>query len=181
MKRFYIIPFLIAAISMAACTHDECAPSGSFSVKADLSRVLTKAGADEAQLLSGARVDLYYADFSGLVRSYKYSDLPEVIYLPGNSYRVDVTAGEAAKDSPAKASWDSKSYAGSTEFSVEAGRNTEVEVEAAVSNAITKITFGSGIAENFAPGYTFTIGVDGNNLSYNAAKSGAEGDRKSVV
>ncbi len=175
MKRFYIIPFLISAISMAACTHDECAPSGSFSVKAELTQAATKAGASEAQLLEGARLDLYYADFSGLIRSYRYSELPEVIWLPAGSYRVDVIAGEAAKDAPVKASWDSKSYAGSAEFSVEAGRNSEVEVEAGVSNAITKITFGSGIAENFAPGYTLTIGVDGNNLSYNAAKSGAEG------
>lgn len=175
MKRFYIIPFLIAAISMAACTHDECAPSGSFSVMAELTQAATKAGDSEAQLLEGARLDLYYADFSGLIRSYRYSELPEVIWLPANSYRVDVIAGEAAKDAPLKASWDSKSYAGSAEFYVEAGRNSEVEVEAGVSNAITKITFGSSIAENFAPGYTFTIGVDGNNLSYNAAKSGAEG------
>ena len=56
-----------------------------------------------------------------------------------------------------------------------AGTNTDVEVVAGVSNAVTKVTFGSGIAENFASGYSFTIGVDGNNLTYNAAKSGAEG------
>lgn len=175
MKRLFTILSLIAAVFMAGCSHDEYVPDGSFSVKAGISQTETKAGATEAQLLAGARLNLYYADYSGLVRSYKYSELPEVIWLPSNSYRVDVIAGEAAKDSPAKASWDSKSYAGSTEFEVVAGTNTDVEVEAGVSNAVTKVTFGSGIADNFASGYTFTIGVDGNNLTYNAAKSGAEG------
>lgn len=175
MKRLFTIITLGAALLMAGCSHDECAPSGSFSLKAGLSQAVTKAGANEAQLLSGAKLNLYYADFSGLVRSYNYSDLPDVIWLPSNSYRVDVIAGEAAKDSPAKASWESKSYAGSTEFEVVAGTNTDVEVEAGISNAVTKVTFGSGIAENFASGYTFTIGVDGNNLTYDASKSGAEG------
>lgn len=175
MKRLFTIIFLIAAVFMAGCSHDEYVPDGTFSVKAGISQTATKAGATEAQLLAGAKLNLYYADFSGLVRSYNYSELPEVIWLPSNSYRVDVIAGEAAKSSPAMASWDSKSYAGSTEFAVVAGANTDVEVEAGVSNAVTKVTFGSGIAENFASGYTFTIGVDGNNLTYNAAKSGAEG------
>ena len=175
MKRLFTIITLGVALLMAGCSHDDCAPSGSFSVKAGLSQAITKAGANEAQLLSGAKLNLYYADFSGLVRSYNYSDLPDVIWLPSNSYRVDVIAGEAAKDSPVKASWEGKSYAGSAEFEVVAGTNTDVEVEAGISNAVTKVTFGSGIAENFASGYTFTIGVDGNNLTYDASKSGAEG------
>ena len=104
MKRLFTIISLIAAVFMAGCSHDEYVPDGSFSVKAGISQTETKAGATEAQLLAGAKINLYYADFSGLVRSYKYSELPEVIWLPGNSYRVDVIAGEAAKDSPTKAS-----------------------------------------------------------------------------
>ena len=79
MKRLFTIVILSATAFLAACTHDECAPSGSFSVKAELSQAATKAGASQAQLLEGARLDLYYADFSGLIRSYRYSELPEVI------------------------------------------------------------------------------------------------------
>ena len=175
MKRFFTISILTATVLMAACSRDEFAPSGSLSVKAGLSQAATKAGANEEELLAGAKLNIYYADFSGLVRAYNYSELPEHIWLPSSSYRVDVVAGEAAKNTPAKASWDSKSYAGSTEFEVKAGDDTEVEVEAVVSNAITKVSFGSGIADNFAAGYTLTIGVDGNNLTYSASKSGAEG------
>jgi len=177
MKARFTALFIIAALSLAACTHDgyERDQYGTFSVKADLSQVVTKAGATEAELLEGAKLNLYYADFSGLIRSYNYSELPDVIWLPSNSYRADVVAGEAAKDSPVKASWDSKSYAGSKEFEVVAGETTDVEVEAGISNAVTKVTFGSGIAENFASGYKLTIGVDGNNLTYDSSRSGSEG------
>ena len=70
--------------------------------------------------------------------------------------RSNVIAGEAAKETPAVASWEQKSYKGSEEFTITAGEVTTVEVVAGVNNAVTKITFDQTIADNFNEGYTFT-------------------------
>ena len=131
------------------------------------------------ELLNTAKVNIYKADFSGLVRSYTYSQIPSPLYLAADSYRVDVIAGEAASANPAVASWENKSYKGSKEFAIKAGLNTSVQVLANVNNAVTNITFDPTVAENFNAGYTFTIGLDAadaaKQLTYNASKSGAEG------
>ena len=42
------------------------------------------------ELLNTAKVNIYKADFSGLVRSYTYSQIPSPLYLAADSYRVDV-------------------------------------------------------------------------------------------
>ncbi len=130
----------------------------------------------EADLYNSAVVNIYKADFSGLVRSYSYNDIPSPLYLAADSYRVDVLAGEATAANPAAASWENKSYKGSKEFTITAGNVTNVQVVASVNNAVTNITFDPTIAENFKSGYTFTIGLDeSSQLVYNASKSGADG------
>ncbi len=139
----------------------------------------TKAALSEADLTATASVKIYKADFSGLVRSYVYGEMPSTMYLAADSYRVDVEAGEAVKETPAVASWEQKSYKGSKAFDITAGATTSVQVEAQVNNAVTAISFGESVAENFAAGYTFTIGLDADDaatqLVYDASKSGAEG------
>ena len=130
----------------------------------------------ETDLYNSAVVNIYKADFSGLVRSYSYNDIPSPLYLAADSYRVDVLAGEATAANPAAASWENKSYKGSKEFTITAGNVTNVQVVASVNNAVTNITFDPTIAENFKSGYTFTIGLDeSSQLVYNASKSGADG------
>ena len=131
------------------------------------------------ELLSSAQVNIYKADFSGLVRSYTYGNMPSPFYLAADAYRVDVVAGEAAKETPAAASFENKSYKGSKEFTITAGNVTTVEVVAGVNNAVTSIIFDQTVAENFNEGYTFTIGLDAEDaatqLVYNASNSGSEG------
>lgn len=138
----------------------------------------TRAAMSEDQLLSTARVNIYKADFSGLVRSYTYSRMPSPLYLAADSYRVDVIAGEAASETPAAASWDNRSYKGSKEFRITAGGTTSVEVNAGVSNAVTAVTFDASIEENFNAGYSFSIALNPDDVStglvYDASKSGAE-------
>lgn len=129
-------------------------------------------------LYSTAEVNIYKADFSGLVRSYTYSDVPSELYLSADKYRVDVIAGEAVSENPALASWDSKSYKGTETFDIVAGQVTSVQVEANVSNAVSKVTFDPTVAENFSSGYTMTMTLSdeaGSHLVYDAAKSGLEG------
>lgn len=184
MKRIIII-FAVALVAMVSCSKQEMNESekgmGALSVSMSLSEQ-TRAEMSEDDLRSNAIVNIYKADFSGLVRSYTYSNMPSPFYLAADDYRVDVIAGEAAKAEPAVASWEQKSYKGSQEFTITAGEVTAVEVEAKVNNAVTNISFDNTIAENFSEGYTFTIGLDtdeenapATQLVYNASKSGAEG------
>ena len=133
----------------------------------------------DADLLSTAVVNIYKADFSGLVRSYTYGNMPSPMYLAADSYRVDVIAGEAVAQNPAPASWENKSYKGSKAFEISAGVVTTVEVVANVNNAVSKVTFDQSVADNFNAGYTMTIGLDAADAStqlvYDASKSGSEG------
>ena len=137
----------------------------------------TRSSLTDEELLTTAVVNIYKADFSGLVRTYSYSSMPSSIYLAADSYRVDVLAGEIVTDEPSKASWEQKSYKGSAMFEIVPDKTDTVEVVANVSNAVTLVTFDSTVEQNFDPGYTFTIGLGSEDaqLIYDAGKSGAEG------
>ncbi len=171
-----ILGMLMAASCQRDASNDALAEGG-VRFSASISNTLATR-ADNAELLNNANVKIYKPSFAGLVREYTFADMPDVVYLPeGEGYRVDVVAGEAAQDSPVIASFDSKSYKGSADFSVVANQvsSSPVVVEANISNAITNITFGESIAEAFGENYSLTIGLDGNNLEYNSANSGADG------
>ena len=185
MKRIIII-FAVVLVAAVSCSKQEMTVfekgMGALSVSMNLSEQ-TRAAMDAEELQNSAKVNIYKADFSGLVRSYTYANIPSPFYLAADNYRVDVIAGEAAKETPAVASWEQKSYKGSEEFTITAGEVTTVAVEAGVNNAVTKITFDKTIVDNFNAGYTFTIGLDvedeenatATQLVYDASKNGAEG------
>lgn len=175
MKRYRFLLLAAALLVAFSCQRQEPdAGEGMLSLGIEMDPS-TKAALSSDQLLASSKVNIYYADFSGLVRSYTYSQAPETIWLPANAYRVDVIAGEASKASPAPASWEQKSYKGSAEFAIAAGKNTSVKVNATVGNAISKVSFDPSVAENFAAGYTLKIGTAKGELTYTAANSGAEG------
>ena len=177
MKRIITCVSILAAVLSVSCSKTEIRYDKSMGMLSmDVKTQQTKADSDE-DLYSSAVVNIYKSDFSGLVRTYKYTEMPSPFYLKADAYRVDVVAGEAALGNPALASWDKKSYKGSQEFTIIAGEVTTVEVEAGVSNAVTNITFDPTVAENFSEGYTATVSLgDGAaQLVYDASKSGAEG------
>ena len=180
MKK--ILTFIILGLGFAAasCTKADVSESkGEGMLSVDMSIASqTRAAVGEDELLNTAVVNIYKADFSGLVRSYTYSDIPSPMYLAADKYRVDVLAGEAVATTPEGASWDSKSYKGSQAFEIVAGQVTTVQVVANVNNAITKASFDPTVAENFNEGYTLTMTLsdeDASTLVYDASKSGAEG------
>ena len=177
LEVIFITCLMAASVSCSKKNLDENesqAGLGELSVEMELSTD-TKAMTDD-ELRRNAIVNIYKANYSGLVRFYKYSEMPAPFYLAADKYRVDVIAGESAKDEPEAASWDNKSYKGSKEFTITAGEKTPVTVEAFVNNAVTLISFDQTIQDNFNAGYTFTIGIDENTqLVYDASKSGSEG------
>lgn len=187
-----LIISLAAAMMSAACNKyaDNDAATGAFSLRivvpaeteqaaaaAPQTRIATRA-MNQDELLNTAAIKIYRGDFTGLVREFVYSEMSGPIYLPAESYRIDIYAGEAAKQSPAVASFDQKSYKGSKEFSVTPGVTTPVQVEASVNNVITAVTFDQSVAETFSD-YTFTIGLNkedsAQQLVYTASNAGAEG------
>ena len=186
-----IIP-LAAAMMSAACNKyaDNDAATGAFSLRivvpaeteqtsAETPRTRTATRAmSQDELLNTAAIKIYNGDFTGLVREFVYSEMSGPVYLPAESYRIDIYAGEAAKQSPAVASFDQKSYKGSKEFTVTPGVTTPVQVEASVNNVITAVTFDQSVAETFSD-YTFTIGLNkedsAQQLVYTASNAGAEG------
>lgn len=181
-KLTYALMLAGATVLAASCSQElrNDAPKGEGTLSLGVGiPELTKAAMGSDELLSSAKVNIYMADFSGLVRTYTYSDAPSVVYLPADSYRVDVLAGESVKTAPAAASWDQKSYYGSKDFTITAGQNTSVQVLATVCNAVSKLSFDQTVAENFNAGYTVTISLDPSDAStqlvYDASKSGKEG------
>lgn len=179
MKK--IISFIALGLVLCAvsCTKQEVnEEKGMGILTVDMSIPSQTRALSVEDLYSTAEVNIYKADFSGLVRSYTYSDVPSELYLSADKYRVDVIAGEAVSENPALASWDSKSYKGTETFDIVAGQVTSVQVEANVSNAVSKVTFDPTVAENFSSGYTMTMTLSdeaGSHLVYDAAKSGLEG------
>lgn len=156
----------------------------SLAIKMDDSKTTaTRAALTDDALKAGASVKIYKPANQGLIREYTYGTMPKVVYLPASTakYRVDVVAGEAAQTNPDKANFENKSYKGSAEFMVEAGKVTKgVAVTAKICNAITNATFDPTIAENFQAGYSLTFALradaeDADKLVYYADMSGQDG------
>ena len=161
MKRMV---FLFAALLLLSCAKEapETGGTGSLSLAVRMPEWQgTKAALTPEQLLAGARINIYYADFSGLVRSYRYDEAPETIYLPAGDYRVDVEAGERVQESPVNPSLEQKSYVGSQEFTITGNRTTRVTVEAGCSNVIAGMLFDKTLDQYFESGYSLTLSLIG--------------------
>ncbi|MBQ7268539.1 MAG: PCMD domain-containing protein [Bacteroidales bacterium] len=172
MKRFAII--LFAALLAAGCKTVEQEP-GFLYVGVQFEGG-SKAAMSDTELLSSALVRIYYADYSGLVKEYRYGAMPEKIFLPANSYRVDVLAGEAALDAPRRANFEQISYKGSQTFEISGGKDTHVVVEAGVNCAVTKVIFKNNVPANLKAGYSLSIGPDADHtLTYTAENEGTPG------
>ena len=179
MRKFISIISMGLVLCAASCTKQEVSQEqGVGMLSMDMSVAAQTRALSEDELYNTAKVNIYKADYSGLVRSYDYSAIPSPFYLAADKYRVDVIAGEAVAKTPAIASWDSKSYKGSQAFEIVADQVTTVQVVANISNAVTKVAFDPTVAENFNPGYTMTMTLSdeaASSLVYDASKNGAEG------
>lgn len=180
MRKLISIISMGLVLGAVSCTKQEINQSqqGIGMLSVDMSVAAQTRALSEGELYSTAKVNIYKADYSGLVRSYTYSEIPSPLYLAADKYRVDVIAGEAVAETPVMASWDSKSYKGSQAFEIVADQVTSVQVVANVNNAVTKVTFDPTVAENFAAGYTMKMTLSdeaGSCLVYDASKDGAEG------
>ena len=175
-RVFYAIAMLAALTACNKPSENFGSGEGSLTLRIG---GMTKAAMSTDELLNSSLVKIYKADFSGLVRSYVYSEMPATLYLPADSYRIDVAAGELSKETPAAASWEQKSYKGSKETTVVAGQNNSVSIEAKICNIVSNISFDASIAEFFSEGFSCTVGLSTDDASqqlvYSAADSGKDG------
>ena len=177
-----ILASAIAFATLASCASDRTSPlsgEGSFSLKVKVDQAETKAAMGQDELLSTAKVSIYKGDFSGKVREYVYSQIPASIMLPADDYRVDVVAGELVKATPAVASWEQKSYKGSSDVTITAGASSDVTVMAKVCNVVSNITFDQTVSDMFEEGFTCSVGLSADGadgqLVYDAANKGKDG------
>ena len=179
-KRIFTIAAVTMGLALAvSCNKESGRTAGEGILSLSIETEATKAAMSESELLSSANIKIYKADFSGKVREYVYSEMPSQIYLPADSYRIDVTAGEMAKEQPAIASWEQKSYKGSETVSISASQSTSATVAAKICNVISAISFDASIAQMFQDGFSCTVGLSetdpSQQLVYDASKSGKDG------
>lgn len=183
MKNILYYIGIAAALSLAACQKDnsvDTTAQGGIVISASVEDNVATRATDMSAIRDNAQVKIYKPAYTGLIRQYTYSSMPDIIFLPAtgsDKYRVDVLAGEVVNENPAIASFESKSYKGSAEFAITAGQiiTSPITVTAKICNAISNVTFGQSIDEAFESGYKLTIGLDGNNLEYTAANEGKDG------
>ena len=178
MKKIITLITVCCTLAAVSCSkhNSEIEQDGYGILSMNMNLATQTKAMTEDDLLGSANINIYKADYSGLVRSYKYSEIPSPFYLAADSYRVDVAAGEWTSENPSAASWNAKSYMGSKEFSITAGSVTSVQVVATLHNAVTSVSFDSSVSANFNPGYTMNISLgDGSELVYDASRSGSEG------
>ena len=178
--KLTIITLALTTVALGACANYDETPAGkgAFSLDVRMGEAATKAAMSQDELLSSAKVSIYKGDFSGKVREYVYSQMPESIYLPADDYRVDVAAGEISKETPELASWEQKSYKGSAGVTVKAGGSNNVTVTAKICNVISNVSFGQSVSDAFADGYSCTVGLSAEpsaRLVYSAAEGGKDG------
>ena len=173
----------LGAAALTSCNDSELVEKGG-SLKLDVimndtTSIMTKAAMTSDELVANARIKIYKADFSGLVRQYKYSEMPAALYLPADSYRVDVEAGELARVNPTVASWEQMSWKGSANATISSAASSRVTITAKVCNVISKVNFDSTIASTFESGYTLSVGIDetdaAKRLTYTADENGKDG------
>ena len=175
-KTFAIIS--IAAAALVSCQKQQIAPEGEGCLSLSVSTGETKAAMTSDELLANADIRIYKDDFSGMVRHYRYSEMPQKIYLPAGGYRIDVLAGEAAKETPSYVSWEQKSYKGSKSATITAGGSESITVVAAMNSIVSNISFDESVDTYFQAGYTCTVSLstaEGASLSYTKAESGTDG------
>ena len=177
MKKTFAI-ITVAAAALLSCQKQQTTPEGEGALILSVSTDGTKAAMTSDELLANADIRIYKDDFSGMVRHYRYSEIPQKIYLPAGGYRIDVLAGEAAKETPSYASWEQKSYKGSKSATITAGGSESITVVAAMNSIVSNISFDESVDTYFQAGYTCTVSLstaEGASLSYTKAESGTDG------
>lgn len=148
-KILSLLTVAVLGLGLTAC-HDEVkpTPSGqngqvsmrSMGVDIDNAEKVINTSARATVDLSDFIIKIYDSN-NTLVKSWTYSEMPELFSLPVGSYRVDVFSHEVQK-----AEWDHPYFTGSKEFAITDGNITEIGiVTCKLSNIKVSIVFDSSL------------------------------------
>lgn len=159
MKRIYYIFILLFAAFAVSCSKDM--PESGLGMDTDEGVATLTFSVPGVATRAVAEYDLWeYCD----VRFYKYDDaskeskslirhyyeideIPESIWLLEGDYCVTVSLGD--RESGVLATFDRPIYFGSTDFEIEAGKTTAVNVDCRIQNTIIKVVFDKSIIDKF--------------------------------
>ncbi|MDE6207290.1 MAG: DUF4493 domain-containing protein [Muribaculaceae bacterium] len=155
MKK-YIYSLAVAALAIlgSACSDEIRGVDGNgtlalnTSLNSDL-RVVSRA--TEEELAESATI--WIANDKGVVRSYNgISEVPASIDLVTGAYKALAWAGDSVS-----ASFDKRCYKGYTEFTINAGATTAVNLDCNIANVVASVTYADNI-DDVLTDYTMTVG-----------------------
>ena len=159
MKKFFAIASLLA-LTLSACSDDVAqseqkgegrvtigcvAATNVVDTRANVN-CTTPAAEDFALKIEGVG-HTYTADYATIAEFNEGDN-----YLHLGSYKATVVAGDINEEG-----YDKATFAGSANFTVEARKNTEVEITATIANALVKVEVTEAFETYFEGGYTLNL------------------------
>lgn len=127
--------------------------------------IQTQKLAGEYNPLSFCKIRIYSSE--GLIRKYNsVEEMPETLKLLAGTYTIDVELGDMQK-----ASFTNRSYHGSKEFVVEAGKQISVEVVCKTLHAAVEVIYDESMSA-LESGYKTTVSAAEASLEYTESKCG---------
>jgi opacity protein-like surface antigen len=159
MKKFFAIASLLA-LTLSACSDDVAqseqkgegrvtigcvAATNVVETRANVG-CTTPTAEDFALKIEGVG-HTYTADYATIAEFNEGDN-----YLHLGSYKATVVAGDIAEEG-----YDKATFVGSANFSVEARKNTEVEITATIANTLVKVEVTDGFKTYFAGGHALKL------------------------
>lgn len=153
MKRIFNIILCAGLLALASCANDrnvsagtEGTPSGD---KGALTLNVDSRAVTDTTLDYVLRIYQNGADKDMLVRRFTSDDeIPTYIWLVAGNYTATIECGKAEA-----ASFDNSYYYGETPFTIEGGKNTQVDLVAVLQNIPVEVAFDQTVVDGFEEGY----------------------------
>ena len=156
MKKFFTIASLLA-LTLSACSKEAAKSEQEGKGQVTISCVTSDAvDATRANIsCTTPTADEFTLKIEGQDFSKEYATIAEFnadSYLHHGSYKATVVAGDLANEG-----CDMATFAGSTEFVVEARKQHDVEITAYIANALVQVDVTENFKNYFVGGYTLTL------------------------
>ena len=156
MKKFFTIASLLA-LTLSACSREAVKSEQEGKGQVTISCVTSDAvDATRANIsCTTPKADEFTLKIEGQDFSKEYATIAEFnadSYLHHGSYKATVVAGDLANEG-----YDMATFAGSTEFVVEARKQHDVEITAYIANALVQVDVTENFKNYFVGGYTLTL------------------------
>lgn len=181
MKRIFNIILCAGLLALASCANNRNVDAGTESTQTGDKGAVTlnvdSRAVTDTTLEYVLRIYQKGADKNMLVRRYTSSEeLPPYIWLVAGNYVATIECGK-----PEAASFDNSYYYGESDFTIEGGKTTQVDLVAVLQNIPVEVAFDQTVVEGFEEGYYVDVvatadlasaTVDTPQLRYTESKTG---------